>query len=327
MDKLVKWLENLLRAQKKSRAWRTFVSCLAAIVVFTTTYSLILPAITVEQSATEEVGGLVLDEADPGSTGAEAEASGEVVTVDADNETTGETSDENPDEVAQEEAPAADEEAADTAATEETPSENKTTQSAASQTETTQTSESKAAVAEEVREPVNGEVQTIGDKRVMTLKGDDFDVVVSGDLSVGVSDRTVLSVRGIADADVVKSFSDRISDELLKIFVDKKTTEVLYQLVFTDENLVEYAPAGYFDVQFIFHRNTVSHTGEKIYAAIYDYLTDEMVLAEKNGDEYETPVISLDEYGIIKGITLKGMHFDEYSDIRQSVCRKQNRED
>ena len=326
MDKLVKWLENLLRAQKKSRAWRTFVSCLAAIVVFTTTYSLILPAITVEQSATEDVGGLVLDEADPGSTGAEAEAPGEVVTVDADNETTGETSDENPDEVAQEEAPAAEEEAAQTAPTEETASENKTTQSAASQTETAQTSESKAAVAEEVREPVNGEVQTIGDKRVMTLKGDDFDVVVSGDLSVGVSDRTVLSVRGIPDAEVVKSFSDRISDELLKIFVDKKTTEILYQLVFTDENLVEYTPAGYFDVQFIFHNNTTSHTGEKIYAAIYDYLTDEMVLAEKNGDEYETPVISLDEYGIIKGITLKGMHFDEYSDIITLVAGPVNEE-
>ena len=291
MDKLVKWLENLLRAQKKSRAWRTFVSCLAAIVVFTTTYSLILPAITVEQSATEEVGGLVLDEADPGSTGAEAEAPGEVVTVDADNET-----------------------------------ENKTTQSAASQTETAQTSESKAAVAEEVREPVNGEVQTIGDKRVMTLTGEDFDVVVSGDLSVGVSDRTVLSVRGIPDAEVVKSFSDRISDELLKIFVDKKTTEILYQLVFTDENLVEYTPAGYFDVQFIFHNNTVSHTGEKIYAAIYDYLTDEMVLAEKNGDAYETPVIALDEYGIIKGITLKGMHFDEYSDIITLVAGQVNEE-
>ena len=90
MDKLVKWLENLLRAQKKSRAWRTFVSCLAAIVVFTTTYSLILPAITVEQSATEDVGGLVLDEADPGSTGAEAEATGEVVSVDAENETSNE---------------------------------------------------------------------------------------------------------------------------------------------------------------------------------------------------------------------------------------------
>ena len=86
MDKLVKWLENLLRAQKKSRAWRTFVSCLAAIVVFTTTYSLILPAITVESSTTDSVGGLVMEEADPGSTGAGVEASGDVVTVEAENE-------------------------------------------------------------------------------------------------------------------------------------------------------------------------------------------------------------------------------------------------
>ena len=279
MDKLVKWLEDLIRAQKKSRAWRTFVSCLAAIVVFTTTYSLILPAITVESTATEDVGGLVMEGTDAGSTGAQAEAPGEAVTVDAENEV--------PEEPVQEEAPVvetapAEETSAEEPAAGETSassSETGTAQPAASQT--VQTAE------EEVREPVNGEVQTIGDKRVMFLKGDDFDVAVSGDLSAGVSDRTVLSVRGIADADVVKSFSDRISDELLKIFVDKKTTEVLYQLVFTDENLVEYTPAGYFDVQFIFHRNTVSHTGEKIYAAIYDYLTDEMVLAEKNGDEYE----------------------------------------
>ena len=318
MDKLVKWLENLIRVQKNSRAWRTFVSCLAAIVVFTTTYSLILPAITVEQSATEDVGGLVLDEADPGSTGAEAEATGEVVSVDAENETSNET--------VQKDVPDADEETDQTTPTGEAPSESKATQSVASRTETVKASENTASVAEEVKEPVNGEVQTIGDKRIMTLTGEDFDVVVSGDLSVGVSDGTVLSVRGIPDADVVKSFSDRISDELLKIFVDTKTTEVLYQLVFTDENLFEYAPTGYFDVQFIFHQNTVSHTGEMIYAAIYDYLTDEMILAEKNGDEYETPVIALDEYGIIKGITLKGMHFDEYSDIITLVAGPVNEE-
>ena len=128
MDKLVKWLEDLIRAQKKSRAWRTFVSCLAAIVVFTTTYSLILPAITVESTATEDVGGLVMEGTDAGSTGAQAEAPGEVVTVDAENEI--------PEEPVQEEAP------------------------------------------------------------------------------------TVLSVRGIADAEVVKSYSERIAEELLKIFVD-----------------------------------------------------------------------------------------------------------
>lgn len=97
MDKLVKWLEDLIRAQKKSRAWRTFVSCLAAIVVFTTTYSLILPAITVESTATEDGGGLVMEGTDAGSTGAQAEAPGEVVTVDAENEI--------PEEPVQEEAP------------------------------------------------------------------------------------------------------------------------------------------------------------------------------------------------------------------------------
>ncbi|MBP3902399.1 MAG: hypothetical protein J6D53_13255, partial [Blautia sp.] len=209
MDKLVKWLEDLIRAQKKSRAWRTFVSCLAAIVVFTTTYSLILPAITVESTATEDVGGLVMEGTDAGSTGAQAEAPGEVVTVDAENEI--------PEEPVQEEVPAVETAPAEETSAEETAaetpassSETGTAQPAASQT--VQTAESAAAVTEEVREPVNGEVQTIGDKRVMTLKGDDFDVVVSGDLSVGVSDRTVLSVRGIADAEVVKSFSDRISD-------------------------------------------------------------------------------------------------------------------
>ena len=128
MDKLVKWLENLLRAQKKSKAWRTFVSCLAAIVVFTTTYSLILPAITVETSATEEVGGLVMEEADPGSTGAEAEASGEVVTVDAENEIPEENTAEAEEAAPEEETPAADEE---TAPTEDTSSESSAAPAAA----------------------------------------------------------------------------------------------------------------------------------------------------------------------------------------------------
>ena len=293
MKRLEKILENFIKVSKKSRLWRTFVYCLAVIIVFTTTYSLILPAITVEKSGTENVGGLVMEEADPGSTGAEAEAPGEVMTADAENET--------PDETLQEEVPDA---SSQTASPGDDSSENGTAQPASSQTQTAQIAESTAVVDEEVKEPVNGEVQTVGDRRIMTLRGEDYDVVVSGDLSVGVSDGTVLSVRGISDADVVRSFSDRISDELVKIFVDTKTTEVLYQLVFTDKDLVEYSPAGNFDVQFIFHNNTVSHTNEEVYAAIYDYLTDEMVLAEKNSDVYKTPVISLNEYGIITGITL-----------------------
>ena len=125
MKGLEKILEYIIRVSKKSRTWRTSVFCLAAIVVFTTTYSLILPAITVEKSATENVGGLVMEEADPGSTGAEAEAPGEVMTADAENET--------PDETLQEEVPDA---SSQTPSSENDSSENGTTQPASSQTET-----------------------------------------------------------------------------------------------------------------------------------------------------------------------------------------------
>ena len=282
MNKLGKILEKVIRASKKSREWRSFVYFLAAVVVFTTTYALILPAITVEKSKTDSVGGLVVEEADQGSMDAGAEASGDVHTAKAQNEAV------------------------------------------------------LVAAAEEVREPYNGEVQTIGDRRVMFLRGEEFDVVVSSDLFSGVSDGTTLSVRGIPDANVVKAYSDRISDELLKIFVDTKSTEILYRLVFTDENSFEYTPAGYFDVEFIFHNNTVGSDGEMIYsprfddkmvyAAVYDYLTDEMILAEKNGDQYETPVISLDKDGFITGITLKGLNFYEFSDIITLVGGPENEE-
>ena len=85
MNNLGKILNELFKASKKSGAWRTFVFCLAAIVVFTTTYSLILPAITVEKSAAEDVGGLVVEEENHGSTGVGTEAPGDVVTVDAEN--------------------------------------------------------------------------------------------------------------------------------------------------------------------------------------------------------------------------------------------------
>ena len=51
-----------------------------------------------------------------------------------------------------------------------------------------------------------------------------------------------------------------------------------------------------------------------------------MILAEKNSDVYKTPVISLNEYGIITGITLKGLNFGEYSDIITLVAGPVNEE-
>ena len=141
-----------------------------------------------EPASGNSVGGLVVQEADPGSTGTGAEASADVVTVEAENET--------PEDAAAEEAPAAYEESA--------PAEDSySAADTSSASETAKPAESTPAVVPEVKVPANGEVQTIGDKRVMILTDEDFDLVVSGDLSVGVADGTVLSVRGIADEEVV----------------------------------------------------------------------------------------------------------------------------
>ena len=310
MNWLGKIFEKLIKESKKSREWRTFVFCLAAVVVFTTTYSLILPAITVETNTTDSVGGLVMEETDPESTGAGVEASEDVVTVEAENE---------PSDTAESSA-APEEKDADAAPA---PTSEK---EAPVQTESVYEETNDQEEAEAYRQPYNGEVQTYGDRRFMYLTGDDFDVMVSGDLSVDVPDGTILSVRGIPDQAVVESYSDRISEELLKLYVDKKTTEILYQLVFTDKDQYEYTPTGYFDIEFYFHQNTVDHSKDLIYAAIYNYLTDEMILAEKNGDAHETPVIYLDEYGAITSINLKGINFHEFSDIITLVAGPVNEE-
>ena len=50
--------------RKAIRCWRTLAGILAVVVTFTTTYSLILPAITVSREEVEEVAGLYLEEPD-----------------------------------------------------------------------------------------------------------------------------------------------------------------------------------------------------------------------------------------------------------------------
>ena len=169
MDRLKKVFKKFYVVSGKSREWRAFVFCLAAIVVFTTTYSMILPAITVEKNATEDVGGLVMEEISPGSTGARAEAPGDIAAVDAESENSGEVQEEK---AQQDEAPAADEEKAVSAKAEAgqiaagTSVKAETGQKAegtAAGSEDGQTAES--TVTEEEKEPVNGEVRTIGDRR------------------------------------------------------------------------------------------------------------------------------------------------------------------
>ena len=54
--------KNIMEGHRERSSWRTLAGILAVVVTFVTTYSLILPAITVSVDQVEEVGGLYLEE-------------------------------------------------------------------------------------------------------------------------------------------------------------------------------------------------------------------------------------------------------------------------
>ena len=68
MEILSRLLMKILKDNKRRKRWRTFSMTLAACVVFVTTYSLILPAITIDTETAETMAGfdsvLLDDEAD-----------------------------------------------------------------------------------------------------------------------------------------------------------------------------------------------------------------------------------------------------------------------
>lgn len=63
MKRIIVWLNLLIKKNKKMKRWQRIVTVMAAIITFVTTYALILPAITVEREAVDDVGGMYLEEA------------------------------------------------------------------------------------------------------------------------------------------------------------------------------------------------------------------------------------------------------------------------
>ncbi len=64
MNHLINCLNRILKDRRLLRRWRYFVTFLASVCVFITTYNLILPAISVEKDNAESVSGLYLEDAE-----------------------------------------------------------------------------------------------------------------------------------------------------------------------------------------------------------------------------------------------------------------------
>lgn len=60
MESLLKKVTELMRSRKKNKRIKTIVTCLAMVVVFATTYALILPAITLDDETADMEPGIVL---------------------------------------------------------------------------------------------------------------------------------------------------------------------------------------------------------------------------------------------------------------------------
>ena len=62
MKKLSEHVKRLVKIQRLSGHRRRIATFMAAVVVFVTTYNLILPAITIEYDVAQEMPGIVVDE-------------------------------------------------------------------------------------------------------------------------------------------------------------------------------------------------------------------------------------------------------------------------
>lgn len=60
MESLLRKAAKFMQSRRKNKRWRNLVTCLAAVVVFGTTYALILPAITIDDETAQKEPGLVL---------------------------------------------------------------------------------------------------------------------------------------------------------------------------------------------------------------------------------------------------------------------------
>ena len=64
MNRVLSSIKKILKDRRFLRRWRYFVTFLASVCVFVTTYNLILPAISVEKDNAENVSGLYLEDAE-----------------------------------------------------------------------------------------------------------------------------------------------------------------------------------------------------------------------------------------------------------------------
>ena len=228
MSRLIELIKEVLLKHGRLARYRKILSVMMAVVVFCTTYALILPAITLDIDGALAESGLVLEEAAEESEpevedipeeedAAEEEASAEEGSADASE----------PEDVAapEEEAPAEPETPADEApaaaevseASEEVPAENEAPEAAVSQEET----------------PAE---QLITEPTTLIFMGEDYKVTAEFDGSARFPVGTELSVQEIRrdvkeEADAYQAYFDTALEEVQKTRANRRSLPTPVSLI------------------------------------------------------------------------------------------------
>ncbi len=240
MELITAMVEKIMLLRRKMKQWRKVVSVLAAVVVFVTTYSLILPAVTLDKSDAEDLSGISVEAAAPSDAAdPAAEKAAEPTSESAAQEAAPEDPIQDPAETAEKESTEMSEDVAE---------------DADAQADQTVADDGTAAETDADTADASGTT-------VLTVEGKDYVVTASFDASAGLPADVRMSVEEIEkDTKEYKTYYDQALAAMQK--ESKETVDLTY--------------ARFFDITFLSGDAEVEPTGPVAVNIKYDKAIEEV---------------------------------------------------
>ena len=309
MNFIDKMVEQFMKVNRRMKRWQRVVSVLAAVVVFVTTYSLVLPAITLDRDTASTQAGIEVAASEN-----EAESDGTVYEAEPEEEPEPEAVEETVEEPAEEDsssesgsedaAPSEQENDEETAAA---PEENAAEEDAQSLTdedaaEYATTEEAIAAVTGQTAE----EVRLITEQTQLTFDTDDYTVYADFGESAKLPEGVQLKV---------KEITKESDPEAYEMYYEKALSEMQDKY---DEN-TSLSFARFYDIAFVYEGVEIEPSGNvsvrieyKEAVRIEESTTVDTIHFDKNNDD-KAEVIDSDTEGTKKEVEAVEFKSDQFS--------------
>ena len=319
MDFINKMAEKFIEANRRLKKWQRAVSVLAAIVVFVTTYALVLPAITLDKDTASTQAGMEVaaSEQEPGSGGTVYEAEPEEESAEEGQE---EPVEEGGSDIGSQEAEVSEEQSSDAEPVESSQeTDNTEEEPAAASGETVETS---ASVENSETAKTVEEVQLITEKTQLTYQyiDENFEKDPDDDVDDGYTVYAEFGASAKLPVGVelkVKEITKESNPEAYEAYYEKALSELQDKY---DEN-TDLSFARFYDISFVYNGEEVEPSGYVRVRIEYnkpvEVKTDENVDTvhfDKNNDE-KPEVIESEVKTEKKGTddTLKTVEFESGS--------------